>query len=224
MKTQCSFGHAAFWIAAPFCLCAAAATFDDVQFWTGTGAQRAALVLDWNDGKAPESLVWGFRWDGPATGLDLLHAIVAADSRLFSHASEPGPFGVSVYGIGYDANGDGWFGVSPSVEFDAGGSSVGGPDDLRVPIDAADHWAEGWNLGFWGYNLKSSAADPWTSAMTGPSGRALSDGAWDGYSFAPSFNFTDPSEPFPAPVPEPVVAALLAIGCLALVWARPTRR
>jgi|YNPBryantNP2012_1023418.scaffolds.fasta_scaffold05273_5 hypothetical protein len=189
-----------------------AATFDDVQFWVGTGANRAALVLDWNDGKSPEALVWGYRWDGTATGLDMLRAVVEADDRLFAHVSEAGPFGVSVYGIGYDRSGDGVFGVNPALSFDSGGWSVGLADDSRVAVDVGDHWAEGWNSGFWGYNIKGSAEESWASALTGPLGRNLNDGAWDGYSFAPGFNFTDPSEPLPAPVPEPRAIVLLLIG------------
>ena len=40
----------------------------DIQLWAGTGANEAAMVIDWNDGKSDESLVWGYRWDGSATG------------------------------------------------------------------------------------------------------------------------------------------------------------
>ncbi|MDH7502942.1 MAG: hypothetical protein QHJ82_09590 [Verrucomicrobiota bacterium] len=198
---------------------AGAATFDDVEFWVGTGANRAALVLDWNDGKSPEAFVWGYRWDGEATGLDMLRAVVEADDRLFAHVSEPGPFGVSVYGIGYDLSGDGVFMVNPAIPFDFGGWSVGSADDSRAAVDVGDHWAEGWNTGFWGYSIKGSADEPWASALTGPLGRNLSDGAWDGYSFAPGFNFTDPSEPLPAPVPEPRAIALLLIGGTVLLKA-----
>lgn len=203
---------------------AGAATLDDVQFWVGTGANRAALVLDWNDGRSPEAFVWGYRWDGTATGLDMLRAVVEADDRLFAHVSEAGPFGVSVFGIGYDLSGDGAFGVNPAIAFDSGGWSVGLADDSRVAVDLADRWAEGWNTGFWGYNIKGSAEESWVSALTGPLGRTLNDGAWDGYSFAPGFNFTDPSEPLPAPVPEPGAIALLFIGGVVLMKACSRRR
>lgn len=223
MKTEIHRELTAALAAIIFVLPSAAATFDDVQFWAGSGANRAALVLDWNDGKSPESIVWGYRWDGTATGLDMLRTVANADPRLFVHASEPGMFGVSVYGIGYDANGDGVFAVFPPVEFDSGGWSLGVPDDMRLAVGTADHWSEGWNLGFWGYNLKNSATDSWSSAMTGPSGRMLNDGAWDGYSFAPEFNFTDPSEPVPAPVPEPGSAVLIATGGLAVMWSKRRR-
>ena len=52
--------------------CFASATpfsFDDIQYWVGTGANRAALVIDWSDTSTqPAALVWGFRWDGIAHG------------------------------------------------------------------------------------------------------------------------------------------------------------
>jgi hypothetical protein len=200
---------------------ARAANFSDVQFWVGTGANQAAFVVDWNDGQSAESLIWGYRWDGSATGMDMFRAIADADSRLFAHISTPGAFGVSVYGIGYDLDGDNVFGVSPSLTFDGGGLAVeNSPDDSRVATDTGDHWLEGWNSGFWGYSLRSSSSSVWESASTGPSDRQLSDGVWDGYSFAPGFAFTDPSEPSVAPVPEPRSLVLVVSGGLFLLCAR----
>jgi len=203
---------------------ASAASFDDIQFWVGSGTNQAGLVLDWNDGKSAESLMWGYRWDGSAQGIDMFHAIVSADPRLFANVSPSGEFGVSVYGIGYDLDGDNVFDVSPPLSFDSGGWSVGSPDDTRGPTDSADHWQEGWFAGFWGYNLRSSSSDPWTGAFFGPSDRALSDGAWDGYSFAPNFNFTDPSEPVPAAVPEPTTFGLCFVAGLVLIGRRIQKR
>jgi hypothetical protein len=198
-----------------------AATLDDVQFWVGSGANQAALVVDWNDGRSAESLLWGFRWDGSATGLDMFQAVVNADSRLFAHLGGY-VWGTAIHGIGYDLDGDGSFGVSPSLSFDGGGLvTTSAPDDLRTPTDGADHYLEGWNAGFWGYNLKASANDAWASAVFGPAERVLADGVWDGYSFAPGFNFTDPSEPIAATlVPEPTAFALLSISVLLLSCAR----
>lgn len=201
----------------PMCTCTTSATFDDIVFWVGTGSNQAALVLDWNDSKAPEALVWGYRWDGTATGLEMLQAIVEADSRLFAHVSEPGPFGTAVYGIGYDLNGNGTFSVSPALQFNAGGWSVGNPDDYRSAVEEADRWAEGWYTGFWGYHVRSSSQEEWISASTGPGDRVLENGSWDGYSFAAGFNFTAPSEPVPAPVPEPRITLLMCTGGLALL-------
>ena len=200
---------------------ARAATFDDILYWIGTGANRAAFVIDWNDGKAAESLVWGYRWDGAATGLSMFQAIVTSDPRLFGHLGSYS-WGTAIHGIGFDRNENGTFGVTPSLSFDGGGLvSTSTPDDLRAPTEAADHYLEGWNSGFWGYNLKNTASDAWTSALIGPSDRVLADGMWDGYSFAPGFGFTDPSEPLAvSAVPEPATYALFTLAALVFTCAR----
>jgi hypothetical protein len=204
----------------------AAASLDDIQFWAGAGAHRAALVIDWQDAQAPQSLLWGFRWDGTATGLDMLQAVVSADPRLYAHLGQFG-WGTAVFGLGYDLNGNGAFAVNPPVAFDSGGLALDtNPDDARAAVDAGDHWREGWNTGFWAYYLKGSSGDAWESAMTGAADRVLSDGAWDGYSFAAGFVSAAPGEPVPAAVPEPGTLVLLVLGALALArqWTAPTRR
>lgn len=196
-----------------------AATFDDVEFWAGAGANQAALVIDWNDGKTEESLLWGYRWDGAATGMDMFQAVVTADPRLFSYLGLYS-WGTAILGIGYDLNESGGFGVSPTLTFDSTGlllDATPTPDDARAATDPADHWLEGWNSGFWGYSLKATELDLWADASTGASDRALSDGVWDGYSFAPGFASSAPSEPVAAtPVPEPTSAALILISGILL--------
>lgn len=190
-------------------------SFSGVQFWVGSGANRAAFVVDFNDGQAPESLVWGFRWDGTATGEDMLNAIVTADTRLYAHVSTPfsGGLGTALFGVGYDRNNNGVFGVSPTVTFDAGGISIGAPDDTRVATDAGDQWREGWWSGYWSYWLGGNADSPvWDYSGVGMSSRVLTDGAWDGWSFHPDFMGDAPSVPVAAPVPAPGVFALLGAG------------
>ena len=120
-----------------------------------------------------------------------------------------------------DLNHSGGFAVSPSLSFDGGGLALDtNPDDARLATDTADHWLEGWNNGFWAYYLKGSTVEDWTSAMTGAGGRTLTDGVWDGFSFAPGFVSSAPSEPMAAPVPEPGVVSLFTFGALAIVCLR----
>lgn len=191
-----------------------AATMDDVQFWTGTGSKQAALVVDWNDGKSSESIAWGFRWEGTATGTDMLLAVVTADPRLYANVSAPGSFGVAVFGLGYDLNSSGNFSVTPGLTFDASGISVASYSDGRQPSDTADHWQEGWmSAGFWVYYVKDTTQASWDFSNVGASSRQLVDGAWDGWSFAPGFNDSLPSEPMVVtPVPEPSTVALAGLG------------
>src|SRR6476620_10618968 len=59
--------------------------FADIEFWVGTGANRAALVIDWRENAAgPPARVWGYRWDGAANGAKMLTDVLAADDRLFA--------------------------------------------------------------------------------------------------------------------------------------------
>jgi hypothetical protein len=204
---------------------AQAAAFDDIQHWVGTGSNRAAFVVDWNDVKAPESLVWGYRWDGSATGEQMLRAIVAADPRLFAHVGPAGQFGVPLHGVGYDLDDDGTFGVAPPLAFDSSGLATGAGDDTRAPTDVADHWREGANSGFWGYYDGGTGASPtWGFGSVGMTDRVLVNNAWDGWSFAPGFADTLPSEPVAAaPVPEPAAIGVVALATLTALSRRPRR-
>lgn len=98
-----------------------ALSLDDVQFWTGSGTNRAALVIHWsapevlNNTSVPspvaeKSMAWGYRWNGASTAKNMFDAIVAADHRLFV-ANHQYSFGFSVFAIGYDLNNNGVFGI-----------------------------------------------------------------------------------------------------------------
>lgn len=200
-----------------------AASFDAVQYWVGSGANQAAFVIDWNDGKSAESLLWGYRWNGAATGLDMFQAIVSADSRLFAHVGNYA-WGTAILGIGFDLNGNGSFGVTPGLSFDSGGLfNSTSPNDARVALEAGDHYVEGWNTGYWEYFNKANSAAAWASASGGIADRVLADGAWDGLNFNLGFAWPGaaPGEPTAVTaVPEPSALALLSLSALVLTCAR----
>jgi hypothetical protein len=187
----------------------AAFGFDDVRLWAGSGASRAALVIDFNDGKADESLAWGFRWDGPVapTGEQMFAAIDAADPRLHAFVKSDPTFGNFVDGIGYDLDGDGV--LTPT----AGGG---------------DHYRPGFvDPNFWAYLVAD--ADPfapggsWTDSAVGFGARTLGDGAWDGWSWS-AWPPAGPGEPVAAAVPEPGAAgAVLVLAGLSVVRRRRRR-
>jgi hypothetical protein len=198
---------------------AAIASMDDIQFWTGSGANRAALVIDWNDGKTPESIAWGFRWNGVATGKTMLDAILAADPRLTQTPGGGGPG--TVYGLGYDVDGDGF--------------SITGSGDTATPSDPDDHYRAGWfSAGFWSYWGNNSGdpalpnqagvgtmASQWSSTGAGYTSRVLVNNGWDGWSFAPNFSSSRPGVPVSAtPIPEPVAMAAAVFGAGAIVRRR----
>ena len=190
--------------------CAAAApfSFDDIEYWVGEGSNRAAVVIDWDDNSAaPQALAWGYRWDGDALGSDMLLAVLTADDRLFAKLGGTPSMPAAVYGLGYDADGDGQFGVDDGTEFDEAGIAFMGPPDLGMATDAGDYYAEGWFSGFWHYGKADSNpydGGMWVNDVGGMAGRDLSDGAWDSWVFTPTFDFSAYAEN-PSAAAAPVV-------------------
>ncbi|MDD2951760.1 MAG: Ig-like domain-containing protein [Parabacteroides sp.] len=76
-------------------------SFDDIQFWVGSGSKKAALVIEWHDRNSPDAIVWGYRWDGEANGHDMIVAIAQADPRLVLLTQYTGWMGYTIDGIGY---------------------------------------------------------------------------------------------------------------------------
>lgn len=191
-------------------------SFDDITFWVGSGTNRAALVIDWNDGKnlsgsaAGESLAWGFRWnDGDApTGMTMLKAVAAADPRLDLNIVVRN-LGETVFGLYYDLDGDGGTPTYDPI------SELGSADDT------ADHFAEGWRFnGYWTYFTGASGqtVPTWAYSGTGAQSRSLTNNAWDGWSFD---DFSTNPGPKPdlaaAALPEPGSGLLVALGALILL-------
>lgn len=192
--------------------------FNDITLWAGSGSNQAAVVIDWRDGldypgeSFGEALVWGYRWDGAATGLDMIQAIAVLDIRL-SVFTTTFSFGEAVTGISYDLTGDG---------------SIGPNDHDRNGFEPdAD--------GFWAYWADASELDEdgnvvnppapgypasWGFTNVGAGDRLLQDGSWDGWSWAIDFISEPPSQGFAA-IPEPNLLTLLVAGLgLALIRRR----
>ncbi|MGH7977007.1 MAG: hypothetical protein ACREC8_10135, partial [Limisphaerales bacterium] len=97
-----------------------AISLDDIQLWTGSGTNRAALVIEWSVPEstnyssvpvpvADKTLVWGYRFNGTNVyGSQMLDAILAADSKLYV-AEEFGDF---IVAAGYNLNGNGNVGIT----------------------------------------------------------------------------------------------------------------
>src|SRR5580692_11606517 len=121
-----------------------AISLDDIHLWTGSGTNRAALVIEWNspevfnqttvpDPVANKTLVWGYRFNGAPTGTQMLEAILAADLKLYVVADET--YGTFVESIGYNLNGNGAIGVTDGTitNFFIGGLLT----NATVNVDAA---------------------------------------------------------------------------------------
>jgi hypothetical protein len=208
--TFCAFSWPCICISQPF-------TFDDVEFWIGSGANRAALAIDWfeDDVNLP-ALVWGYRWDGTATGRDMLSAIAAADPRLFIKLGNSAANPVRLYGLGYDFDHDKEFGACSEfecTEFDDDGFAYSGEIFISATAsDIDDLYREGWatGTGFWHYSIpESPGTNPyddgsWSDIQVGMVTRTLTDGDWDSWAFqlstTPPFS-SNAENPMAAPSP-----------------------
>jgi hypothetical protein len=166
---------------AAFILCIAPAAqadlyFEDITHWTGTGDNKAAMIIHWS---APEvfnnpydtggvtrmpapvadrSMAWGYRYDGTPTGADMMMAIAAADPKLYVVASGSTAYGAAIFGIGYDVDGDG-YGLTNTdtsttyTQADFSNGWLGGMGymdaDFFVPTDADDLYWGGWYGANW---------------------------------------------------------------------------
>ncbi|MFM8457592.1 MAG: hypothetical protein ACKOB0_01405 [Chthoniobacterales bacterium] len=63
-------------------------SFTNIQFWTGSGTNRAALVLDFGSPETPSSIAWGYRWNGATnTAATMLFSLAGT----ITGASAPAP-------------------------------------------------------------------------------------------------------------------------------------
>lgn len=189
-------------------------TFDDIQNWTGEGANKAALVIQWNDERETNAIVFGYRWDGLATGADMIKAVVKNNPRLYTlmqytNVSSPtDPLGgYTINGFGWDADNDGDIALKDTKDNQIyttedgffehprgyvpgqGGSSDYDYDDW-VAMDEGDFWGAGWYISYWSYWVGELGSNLSYSGW-GASGRVLEDGCCDGWNFALYMNARD---------------------------------
>lgn len=95
-------------------------TFDDIHYWIGEGTNRAAVVLDWNNGQPGSSLAWGVRWNGASTNLTAILGRLDHEDKRLACEIIGDSWGSWILGFGYDADGDGgvFNAVSPGIATD----------------------------------------------------------------------------------------------------------
>ena len=197
-------------------------TFDDIDNWTGDGENRAALVIQWNDDDEQTAMVFGYRWDGMATGADMLKAVVEANPRLYtlmqytnvSSPTDPDG-GYTICGLGWDRDNDGDIRLidtenneeytSESGFFrhprsydpinDYGGTSDYDYDNWKA-CDDDDFWGGGWYENYWSYWVKSGDGETFSYSNWGASGRVLENDCWDGWKYAKNMNSQGAWKPF----------------------------
>ena len=217
-------------------------TFDMIENWTGTGENKAALVIQWNDadGRDAAALVFGYRWDGVATGFDMFRDVTLNNPQLFGlvqrtnvgcDISAIAPDGYTLDGIGWDDDESGNPGLWDSANNDyyypegglqyhpRGGSGIDGsyPDydyDNWKAADSNDIWQAGWYIGYWSYWVKDSETSQFGYSGWGMSCRELVDGCWDGWNYCPDMMPVEWKEFMPAPanIPDDAVTEFTIDG------------
>jgi hypothetical protein len=213
----------------------AAISLDDIQLWTGSGTNRAALVIEWNTPEvlnyttvpapvANKTLVWGYRFNGSATGTQMFNAIVAANPGLYAVEDVDPTYGTSIDAIGFSLNGAGLTGltdgtitnlagtftkgilVNPSLNVD--GTYSLNRNDLFWSGFTGPYW-QLWNeLGDNGGFLNSPnrgtnefwdadaySQGQWASSYSGLDELPLTNGSWIGFSISAAGYDSNPGDP-----------------------------
>lgn len=184
-------------------------TFDMIQFWAGEGENRAALVVQFNDDREKNALVFGYRWNGQATGSDMIKAVAKAHPHLYTlmqytNVSSPtdpnGGYTINGFGWDFDDDGDirlidtghgnqeytsedGFFEHPRGYKPGQGGSSDYDYDNWKAG-DTDDFWGAGWYQSYWSYWVKEGEAASFGYSSLGASGRVLQNNSWDGWNFS----------------------------------------
>ncbi len=170
-----------------------------IKFWAGDGINRAALVFQWNVDGETHARAYGYRYNGEATGYDMLKAVVEEAPELFALVS-------------YTYNPEGYVlggaGLSPergkSIEITDGQSvypmelnqlfmSTGGYnyDNYSCNTPGA-YWQSGWYQGYWSY--WTGSPEYFGYSGLGMSSAPLYDGCWNYWNYS---DVADPENPQP---------------------------
>ena len=162
-------------VAAPY-----AFRMDNIRYWIGSGTNKCAVVVDFNDASVPNSsFAWGYRWNGNAPSMTaILGEITANDPRLKMFAS-PGMWGTFVEAFGYDADGDGGtFTLNGYVKSDADDLFPAIASTYATDTDSGNHLENG-NSWMQLYGTGASFSDvTFTSTPNGVDGTYPEDGQW----------------------------------------------
>lgn len=91
--------------------------WDKIQHWAGTGSNKAALVVQFDDGGEEKAYVWGYRWEDDnhqPSGEEMFRAIAAENSDIYLFTQYTGWMGNTVCGIGYSRDNA----IADHIEFD----------------------------------------------------------------------------------------------------------
>ncbi len=207
-------------------------TFElDSLTYYGAGDQRAAFVVDWNNGQPNHVQAFGYRFTGEVTFYDMLSDIAGdPSSGLYLRVDGETAFGEFIFGIGRQ-NGATPFAVSntdtaPAFNNGVWDISVDAAFDQPASFGGAatnqgDFYEEGFD---WGSYVAGTAPDfstsiseqrlsspsSWTATSLGAASIDLVDDGWYGFG----------RDSAPSTIPEPATFVLLFSGLGILLWWR----
>jgi hypothetical protein len=196
-------------------------SFNDIQYWTGSGTNRAALVLEFGNSATPSSIAWGYRWNGTTnTAASMLFAIASSITGSGMPSPQAGADSrLSVNGT-YFASFDGYF--INSMSYNQVGLPSPWSQSLRL---IQDNWAvDGTYPSLYSIGGNGTwTGAPLAAASVGISSLNLTHGGWIGFA---QTDGTDPytfAQPASA-VPEPRSVVLLAMGLSVLAAGLASRK
>jgi hypothetical protein len=203
-------------------------SFEDIEYWVGSGTNQSVLAIQWSDGGDPKSLAWGYRWNDMATGLDMLTAI--AGLSVVEPPSGGDPI-ETIHGADVRLSLVLWrYGFGDSLY----SASFGSGETTRTQAD--------WDSGYWQYWIyggdieytpwdetepsyyqvsgsSNYSSVTWWNSQVGASDRPLINNSWDAYVFLPGFAAQVVAQPTAAAIPEPSTWVLLGLSALTFgIW------
>ncbi len=177
-------------------------SFDDIQFWTGSGPNRSALVLQFGPPESPSAVAWGYRWETTTQLSEMVFAL--AGTIAGGPAPQPGSdprLSLQVFDFGF-----GYF--VDALRYDQAGLPAGWSQEMRL--------IPGWDGVNWANLFLLEGAPVWNGApfvqaQVGISDITLAHGGWYGFVQADGPETLVFAQPVAA-VPEPGTGWLLLAG------------
>ncbi|MEX0776422.1 MAG: PEP-CTERM sorting domain-containing protein [Phycisphaeraceae bacterium] len=204
----------------------------DVEYWAGSGSNAAVLVVDFGSGN---NYAFGYRWDDEDTFTRVSSPTTTPQGQnwLDTPGNGTGAANLSEAMVLAMANYGGGEALSLTyryTQFGLGVESLSYQGHTMLN-DFVNTWPNiDSNIALWlsGYPAytdwfgdphDASPADgqTWISSPEGASTRMLSDGYYDGWSWASGSAFPDAPV---TPIPEPVSLAMLGMGATLLMFRR----
>jgi hypothetical protein len=182
-------------------------TFDDIEWWVGSGPDSAMMYVQWNDNiNIPDGLVWGYLFNAGdnVTGAKMIYDIMMTDTRFYLLAQNT-QYGISIGGIGFAPAKnmtllrDGYptppdqdsIRLFRPQEFEDEHLNPPGPSTYDYDLwtcpacSKAAHWESGQYVAYWYYFADVAKTGAFAPADSGASNKHLQNGSRN------AWNFTD---------------------------------